>query len=482
MCSRGERAFQVDSGMPNNPASDPAHYARIPGGRHGLTPELVSADQRAREHAAMVRAVAELGYEATTVENVISRAGVSRRTFYEHYTNKLECFLAACDEVLADWMHEGTLAYQAAVRESDDATIAAHLRAGLRALFERVNGDPVGARVIFIDLLNSGSSGVQRLERTLKQLESAVERAFQAPDGSCELPAAMATVIVGGVLEVVTLRLRHGRVEELPSLVEPLIPWMESYLLPDAPEVIAHPDRQRAGLPHATEGPSGSRPDDRDGRERGAVPLWRGGSARPVAIRDPRARILDVVPELVSERGYARLSVADICKAARVSHNTFRREFASKEAAFLEAYRDGGQQTLENSMVAVAAAADWRSSIRAGMSAELQFLAGRPAFARIGFLEVYAAGPEALKLREMELHMWTLALKPGYRETKGPPPHGVVSEAIAGGIYQLIRAFLQEHPPEQLPCLLPAAVETALAPFLGADAALAVALEPIGRA
>lgn len=92
--------------MPNISAGKGVPYPRIPGGQHGLAPELVRADQLARIHAAMVQAAAERGYVATTVEDVISRAGVSRRTFYEHYENRQDCLLAACDIVLAGWMRE----------------------------------------------------------------------------------------------------------------------------------------------------------------------------------------------------------------------------------------------------------------------------------------------------------------------------------------------------------------------------------------
>ena len=45
----------------------------------------------------MLRAASELGYRETNVQDVIERAGVSRPTFYEHFANKEDCFLAAFD-------------------------------------------------------------------------------------------------------------------------------------------------------------------------------------------------------------------------------------------------------------------------------------------------------------------------------------------------------------------------------------------------
>ena len=71
----------------------------LPRGRHKLSPEVVRTSQRERIVRAMVELVAEHGYAATTVPNVVAAARVSRNAFYEHFTDKTDCFLAVCDEV-----------------------------------------------------------------------------------------------------------------------------------------------------------------------------------------------------------------------------------------------------------------------------------------------------------------------------------------------------------------------------------------------
>src|SRR5215467_5896448 len=70
---------------------------KFPSGIRKLPSDLVSAVQRERLLAAMLRAAAELGYREANVQDVIERAGVSRPTFYEHFSNKEACFLAAFD-------------------------------------------------------------------------------------------------------------------------------------------------------------------------------------------------------------------------------------------------------------------------------------------------------------------------------------------------------------------------------------------------
>src|SRR5690242_3020391 len=69
--------------------------------RHRTAREAVMASQRGRVLEAMVKAVAEKGYAATTIADVVARAGVSRRTFYEQFRDKEACFLAAFDTGVA---------------------------------------------------------------------------------------------------------------------------------------------------------------------------------------------------------------------------------------------------------------------------------------------------------------------------------------------------------------------------------------------
>ena len=71
--------------------------ARLPRGRHGLTRAEVESSQRDRLLDAMADAMSEQGYVATPVADVIKRAGVSRESFYELFSSKLDCFMSAFD-------------------------------------------------------------------------------------------------------------------------------------------------------------------------------------------------------------------------------------------------------------------------------------------------------------------------------------------------------------------------------------------------
>ena len=86
--------------MRTRPPADPP----LPRGRHAAPREVVWESQRGRLLAAMAEVVAPKGYGAVAVRDVIARAGVSRKTFYEHFDNKEECFLAAYDAGVASML------------------------------------------------------------------------------------------------------------------------------------------------------------------------------------------------------------------------------------------------------------------------------------------------------------------------------------------------------------------------------------------
>jgi len=88
---------------PSAPASeDPPELAKLPPGRHGLSREFVLYNQRERLIAGLAESIAEHGYAGTTVAHITRAAAVSRRTFYEHFSSKEDCFAVAYETVMED--------------------------------------------------------------------------------------------------------------------------------------------------------------------------------------------------------------------------------------------------------------------------------------------------------------------------------------------------------------------------------------------
>ena len=137
----------------------------LPRGRHGLRREEVEASQRARIMLALAEAMAEKGYAATSVADVLKRARVSRETFYEHHDSKLDCFLQAFDAAAA--------ALQASIGRDVDADLGGGTeeRPGDRgALLERSIGayldvllaQPAFARLFLVESYAAGPAAIER--------------------------------------------------------------------------------------------------------------------------------------------------------------------------------------------------------------------------------------------------------------------------------------------------------------------------------
>src|SRR5690606_2141272 len=121
--------------------------------------EVVAESQRERMLVAVAEAVAEKGYANTAVADIISRAGVSRRSFYEHFSNKEDCFLAAYDAGVS-----GLLEEIAAAEESAGADLVARARAGTETYLELLSDNPAFARTFLIEVLGAGPDALARRE------------------------------------------------------------------------------------------------------------------------------------------------------------------------------------------------------------------------------------------------------------------------------------------------------------------------------
>jgi AcrR family transcriptional regulator len=191
------------------------HAAVLPRGRHAAPREVVAESQRGRMLVAMAEAVAERGYARTAVADVIERARVSRRTFYEHFANKQECFLAAYDAGVDLLL--GAIDRAVAAAGPD---LRAGATAGTRAYLEALAANPAFARTFLIEVLAAGPEALARRaavhERFAEQLAGVVEEA------GLVAPPYVVRACVGAIHELVSDRILHGDAD-LPELLEPVL-------------------------------------------------------------------------------------------------------------------------------------------------------------------------------------------------------------------------------------------------------------------
>jgi AcrR family transcriptional regulator len=169
--------------------------------------EQVADIQRARILGAAVEVVAEHGMANVSVAHIVARSGVSRRTFYELFADREDCFLAAFDDVIQRIATVVLPAYEAQSRWKEK------IRGGLSALLAFFEDDRAAARLVIVDALGAGHNALERRERVLARVIAAVEegRTSKSTDGELEGgegPSPMAAEgIVGGVLAVLHSRL-----------------------------------------------------------------------------------------------------------------------------------------------------------------------------------------------------------------------------------------------------------------------------------
>jgi AcrR family transcriptional regulator len=196
----------------HNVAATPDIPRRLPRGTHGLDPSLVAASQRTRLLEAVGRAVAEKGYAATTIDDIVRGAGVSKKTFYEHFQDKLGAFLAAY-EAASDELYEHVCAAQDGAWDgaptAADATDAwlERTHAGIRAYLRWLAAEPALARVFLIEVAAAGPDALARRER-LRDRYAARMRELQ--DSDADVPDELFHAVVAAADDLVVRRLREG--------------------------------------------------------------------------------------------------------------------------------------------------------------------------------------------------------------------------------------------------------------------------------
>lgn len=168
---------------------------QLAGGPHQLSREEVAANQSARIVAAMSDLIAVQGYDHTTVEQVIARAGVSRRTFYELKGGREQWFLAICDAI-ADGLLDRI---DSACRQGADRRDRAERVA--TALVDLCLQDPAGARACFVETLAAGETARIWRERLLQRLTTTIGRATGGR-GDRQREELAARAAVGAILEL----------------------------------------------------------------------------------------------------------------------------------------------------------------------------------------------------------------------------------------------------------------------------------------
>ena len=209
--------------MASDPADAAAEYppelSRLPPGRHGLPRDFVVHNQRERLIAGLAEAVAEKGYGGTTIADITRHAAVSRRTFYEHFDGKDECFVAAYDTVMAELRDRVSAAFEGA----DDWPHA--VKAGIGAMLEFLAAEPSLARLCMVEALVAGPVVVERYDAAIQSFVPYFQsgREGRPPEVLARLSPTTEEALVGGMVSLISRRIIAGKAEELEELLPDLV-------------------------------------------------------------------------------------------------------------------------------------------------------------------------------------------------------------------------------------------------------------------
>lgn len=189
---------------------------QLPGGRHGLSREAVAESQRERLLAAMARVVGRRGYQDAHVTEVVDRAGVSRRSFYEHFDGKQDCFGGAYAREMERLAGAAVAAFEAESEWVDG------LRAGLGALLDALAAQPEIARACFVEIFGAGPSAGARREQAMRGFLALFESAPTNVPREMRIFESLGMGRVADLGDVLHREISAGRAKQLPELLPEL--------------------------------------------------------------------------------------------------------------------------------------------------------------------------------------------------------------------------------------------------------------------
>ena len=403
----------------------------------------VEQNQRWRLYGATIALVAEKGYQATTLAELCSLSGVSSRSFYGLFASKHELFLetlkAVIELAIEYAVSNEALSTGQAGGTDDDWDVQA--RRGFDAFIEMVVAQPATARVMLIEAYAAGPEAMAPIEAATEGFEWLTRQTAERSPERAGMPPEMVTAHTGASREIACTRLRQGREMELPGLLDEMWDLISAYRPPPEPL-----------------------------RSVGRAPA---PGSESLEAHDHAERAIRAFAVVGAEKGYGATTIDEVVARAGMSATTFYDNFAGKEDILMAAIDSAGAQTVAAAMPPFERAADWPQGLRAAYGAVFNFLASRPALARLVMSEIYAAGPAAVERRVEAMRPFRALIARGIE--RAPETPRIAPELIAGGIATLVYRAIRDGGPETLPALAPLATYITLAPFLGAEKASRVA-------
>jgi AcrR family transcriptional regulator len=408
----------------------------------GMAAQDVAAHQLARIHNATVGIVAEEGYEALKVRDVVTYAEVSTRAFYEHFHSKEDCYLQTYDRITR------RASRRIIAAQADEPDWRKRPQLALEEFVRGLEQKPQDARLALVEAYAAGSTSLERAWKTEWNFGGLLADSFAREPSGVAVPPLVVEGIVGGLVQVARERILTGRTAHLESEIEELTTWALSLADPVA-AALMDLDRQPVWRNTALE------------------PLARASNAWAPGGSGDRALILKATAEMAAEKGYSQLTAPRIRSAAHVSRSKFDAYFDDVEDCYLNAVDQHAGEALAQAARAQSTARTPTGGAYRAIVALCEHVANDPFLTRVCFYNDFPPGAKGARSRR-RLVTALLELLGDSVPAMGP----TVSEASAGALWSLfhhhiIRDWARRREISATLSYL------ALAPTIGAPAALA---------
>lgn len=407
-----------------------SRYRKLSPGPGGPASQ-VALDQRTRIQSAMIELVGEGGYEAVALRQLTTLAGVSTRTFYEHFEGKEECFLRTYELVV---QRIGERVTSAQVGESDWARL---LELALEGLAAELVNKPRAARLALLEIFSAGPAAHEAVARTEAHFEEILTEGFARSLHQVEMSPLLAKAVVSGVAFVARTRM----IGAVPAVAAATAGELSQWVL-------------------SLEGMPASDP---------AVPV-----STDTTLSSSRAEpgerevLLTATAKLAAANGYWQLTVPRILAAAGLRKRSFTAHFTGVEDCFLAALK---QQTAGLVAQALADSSDglsWSNHVHRVMENFCDGIAEDSVAAKTVFVEARSAGRVAVVLQDELLANLAGELLSNAPRSRDRPISLIHAEAALGAAWGIVRSYVDSGRERQLPKLAPNLAFLFLAPVISA--------------
>jgi len=416
-------------------------------------PRGLKGTQRERLLHSMVELGAELGYAKVSIADVISGAGVSRPTFYEYFSDKDQCFLAALSAAAE------SLSAQLRRRVADTAPELAEFTI-LTECIRFVRQQPAHARLLFCEALAGGPRSLDVRDRLIHDTVVLLQDAHFRRPADAPAPDLPPWNAVATVHWMLSQRLRSSN-SNFDELERELTSWIASYTRP------AHEHRWRTIEPDQLPLPPPSPFESELPAEApGALPPGRPRISRGDVARNQRERLMKATATVAFEKGYNATSVSEIIAVARLDARVFYAHFADKQQAFLAAHQLGFEHTMAVVAGAFFSASEWPERVWRGVLAGSQFQASHPLLTHMLYVQSYAIGAEGIQRIEATQAAFKLFLGEG-NQNAVKTRSDTTMEAIIAANFEIAFHLSRQGRGEEIARCAALMTYLCLAPFLG---------------